>query len=310
MRSFNEICAALPDNNDTNGTGVSSVPPLMPERLNLYYRNGQTYNLWGRIFNHEYFIFVYMISGKRSVNINDCTYILEKGEFILIPPCAKHSFGGEFRQFESLMASFVVSGDNRRLLNIAAQNWRLSGREVNTLRSVIVRYQDWIKGDFAAAEEAVCHFAILLRQIQSIAAPELNQRKLSDAELPLLNRITAYLAANRHRHVTVAELSRKLHVSGSTLRQTFRKKMNLSIGHYQLVRRLIRGIQLLKSTNLSVAEIAEKIGFSSANGFLLAIKRECHGATPKTFRGKKRQLAGPEVTVHPGKQSAGSRCTR
>jgi len=286
MRSFNEICAALPDNNDTNGTGVSSVPPLMPERLNLYYRNGQTYNLWGRIFNHEYFIFVYMISGKRSVNINDCTYILEKGEFILIPPCAKHSFGGEFRQFESLMASFMVSGDNRRLLNIAAQNWRLSGREVNTLRSVIACYLDWIRGDFAAAEEAVCHFAILLRQIQSIAAPELNQRKLSDAELPLLNRITAYLAANRNRHVTVTELSAKLHVSGSTLRQTFRKKMNLSIGHYQLVRRLMYGIRLLKSTNLSVAEIAEKVGFSTANGFMLAIKRECHGATPKDFRKK------------------------
>ena len=286
MRSFREICAALPDSNNSNGTGVSSVPPLMPERLNLYYHNGKTYKLWDRIFNHEYFIFVYMVSGKRSVNINDCTYILEKGEFILIPPCAKHSFGGEFREFESLMASFVISGDNRRLLNIAAQNWRLTGREVNTLRSVIASYQDWTKGDFAAAEETVCRFAILLRQVQSIAAPELKERKLSDAELPLLNRITAYLAANRNRHVTVAELSAKLHVSGSTLRQTFRKKMNLSIGHYQLVRRLRQGTLLLKSTDLSVAEIVEKVGFASANGFLLAIKRECHGATPKSFRKK------------------------
>ena len=286
MRSFSEICAALPDSNNSNGTGVSSVPPLMPERLNLYYHNGQTYKLWDRIFNHEYFIFVYMVSGKRSVNINDCTYILEKGECILVPPCAKHSFGGEFREFESLMASFVISGDNRRLLNIAAQNWRLTGREVNTLRGVITCYQDWIQGDFAAAEETVCRFAILLRLIQSIAAPELKERKLSDAELPLLNRITAYLAANRNRHVTVAELSAKLHVSGSTLRQTFRKKMNLSIGHYQLVRRLRQGTLLLKSTDLSMAEIAEKVGFASANGFMLAIKRECHGATPKSFRKK------------------------
>ena len=284
MKSFSEICSALPAGNILNGTGVSSVPPLIPERLNLYYRNGRDYNLWGRIFNHEYFIFVYMISGKRSVNINDCTYILEKGEFILIPPCAKHSFGGEFREFESLMASFVVSGSSRRLLNIAAQSWRLTPRERKTLRAVVGSFQKWLAGDFAAAEESVCHFAILLRQIQSIAAPELNQRKLSDAELPLLNRITAYLAANRHRHVTVAELSRELHVSGSTLRQTFRKKMNLSIGHYQLVRRLMHGIRLLRSTDLSVAEIAEKIGFSTANGFMLAIKRECHGATPKFFR--------------------------
>ena len=285
MISLSEVCSVLPDSSNT-GTGVSSVPPLMPERLNLYYQNGGNFKLGDSLFCHECFNLVYMISGKRSVNINDCTYILEKGECILIPPYAKHSFGNQFREFESLMASFVISGDNSRLVNIAAQNWRLSGREVKTLRSIIACYQDWIKGDFAAAEETVCRFAILLRQIQSIAAPELKERKLSDAELPLLNRITAYLAANRNRHVTLAELSSELHVSGSTLRQTFRKKMNLSIGRYQLVRRLMQGTLLLKSTDLSVAEIAEKVGFASANGFILAIKRECHGATPKSFRKK------------------------
>ena len=45
-----------------------------------------------------------------------------------------------------------------------------------------------------------------------------------------------------------------------------------------------QGVQLLKSTDLSVAEIAEKVGFTSANGFMLAIKRECDGATPRKFR--------------------------
>ena len=284
MKSFSEICAGLPSGNSSNGAGVSSVPPLIPERLNLYYHNGRTYNLWNRPFNHEFFILVYMVSGRRRVNINDCSYILEKGEAILIPPCARHSFGGEYRGFESLMASFVISGDNSRLLHVAVQNWRLTGREVKTLHGVIGCYQDWHRGDSAAAEETVCRFAIFLRQLQSIAAPELKERKLSDAELPLLNRITAFLAANRNRHVTLTELSKALHVSGSTLRQTFRKKMNLSVGHYQLVRRLTQGIQLLKSTDLSVAEIAKKVGFSTANGFMLAIKRECHGATPTFFR--------------------------
>ena len=65
--------------------------------------------------------------------------------------------------------------------------------------------------------------------------------------------------------------------------------MNVSIGHYQLVQRLRHGIRLLQSTNMRVAEIAEKVGFSTANGFMLAIRRECNGATPKRFRkeGKK-----------------------
>jgi two-component system response regulator YesN len=161
--------------------------------------------------------------------------------------------------------------------------WKLTRREEKTIRAAVDSFKRWMAGSAAAAEETVCHFAILLRQIQSIAAPELSERRLFDGELPLLNRITAYLSANFHRHVSVAELSRELHVSGSTIRQTFRKKMNVSIGHYQLVRRLNRGMELLRSTDLSVAEIAEKVGFASANGFMLALKRET-GETPKYFR--------------------------
>ena len=284
MKSLSEFCTGLP--RERGLSGVSVVPPLIPERLCLYFRNGQFYDMWNRVFCHELFIVVYMISGRRTVNINDCSYTLEKGEVIIIPPYARHFFGDEYRDFESLMASFVISGDSRRLLNIASQNLKLTRREEKTIRAAVDSFKRWLGGYSAGAEEAVCHFAVLLRQLQSIASPELEKRKIFDAELPLLNRITAYLAANRHRHVTLAELSWELHVSGSSIRQTFRKKMNVSIGHYQLVQRLRHGVRLLQTTALSVAEIAEKVGFSSANGFMLAIKRECDGATPRKFRKK------------------------
>ena len=286
MKSFREVCAELPESSNYGGLGMSAVPPLMPEHLKLYFRIGRNYQMWGRVFSHEFFCLVYMVSGKRTVTINDCSHVLNAGEFILIPPYAKHSFGDEYKEFTALQAVFTVSGDDRRLTAISAQNWRLSRKEEKTLRQTIACFKRWLDEDVAAAEEAVCYFGVFLRQIQSIAAPELKERKLQDSELPLLNKIIAYLAANRHRHVTVAELSGKFHVSVSTLRQHFRKKMNVSIGHYQLVRRLNQGMALLHSTDLSVAEIAEKIGFSSANGFALAIKRECGGATPKRFRKK------------------------
>lgn len=286
MKSFREVCAELPENSDYSGLGMSAVPPLIPEHLKLYFRIGKNYRLWNRVFSHEFFCLVYMVSGKRTVTINDCSYVLNEGEFILIPPYAKHSFGDEYKEFTALQAVFTVSGDDRRLTAISAQNWRLTRKEEKTLRLTIACFKHWLDEDVAAAEEAVCYFGVFLRQIQSIAAPELKERKLQDSELPLLNKIIAYLAANRHRHVTVAELSKKFHISGSTLRQHFRKKMNVSIGHYQLVRRLNRGMALLHSTDLSVAEIAEKVGFASANGFMLAIKRECSGQTSKCFRQK------------------------
>ena len=299
MKSLSEICEMLPATNDYSGNGVSAVPPLVPQQLKFYLRDGLAYDLWDRVFCHDSFIMVYMISGKRTVNIDDCSYILDKGELIIIPPYAKHSFGAQYREFKSLMASFVIPGDHRRLHNIVSQSWRMTRREEKTIRAAIVSFERWMKGDSAAAEESVCHFAILLRQIQTIALPELNERSITDAELPLLNRITAYLASHRHRHVTVAELSRELHVSGSTLRQTFRKKMNVSVGHYQLVQRLRYGLKLLHSTDLTVAEIAGKTGFASVNGFLFAIKRECKGTTPTEFRRKWKNLVSDSDGIDP-----------
>ena len=282
MRSSSDIYAGLPE--ERGVSGVSAVPPLIPERLSFYFRNGKSYDMWNRVFCHDSFIMVCMISGKRTVNIDDCSYTLEKGELIIIPPYSKHFFGDDYREFESLMASFVIPADSRRLLNVCSRIWKFSRKEDKSIRLAVGEFKRWRDGNPAAAEEAVCHFAVLLRQIQSLAEPELEMQHISDSELPLLNRITAYLAANCHRHITLNELSRELHVSGSTIRQSFRKKMNVSIGHYQLVQRLRLGVQMLKSTNLSVAEIAERVGFASANGFMLAIKRECGGATPRKFR--------------------------
>ena len=285
MNTLSEMCSVLPGKRNF-GMEVSAVPPLIPERLTFYFYNGETYDQWNRVFCHNSYIAIYVISGSRIVNIDDCFYTLNPNDLIIIPPYSKHFSSDDSRDFESLMISFVIPGDSRRMKNICSRSWKLTKREDKTIRTVLNCFTRYLNGNSAAAEETVCHFAVLLRQIQSIASPTMESSKIYDAELPLLNRITAYLAANIHRHVSLDELSRELYVSGSTIRQTFRKKMNVSIGRYQLIQRLNHGLRLLKSTKLSVAEIAEKIGFASANGFFLAIKRECNGLTPKMLRKK------------------------
>ena len=127
MMSLSELCTGLP--RERGSSGVSVIPPLVPERLCLYFRSGQFYDMWNRVFCHELFIVVYMISGRRTVNINDCSYTLEKGEVIIIPPYSKHFFGDEYRDFESLMASFVIPSDSRRLLNVCSRIWKISRKE-------------------------------------------------------------------------------------------------------------------------------------------------------------------------------------
>ena len=140
MRALRDICSGLPGERVFGG--VSAVPPLIPERLVFYFRNGKSYDMWNRIFCHDSFIMICMISGKRTVNIDDCSYTLEKGELIFIPPYSKHFFGDEYRDFESLMASFVVPGDSQRLINLCARIWKFSRKEDQSIRMAVEPYNE------------------------------------------------------------------------------------------------------------------------------------------------------------------------
>ena len=100
-----------------------------------------------------------------------------------------------------------------------------------------------------------------------------------------LARIVEYLAANRNHNVTLKELSQVMNLSGSTIRQLFKRKMNTSLGRYELTRRLKSGVEMLRSSDMTANEIAPLVGFDSASSFLRALHREI-GMTSRQLRNR------------------------
>lgn len=284
MKSLNELFENLSEYSFF-GKGAAPEIPVIPQGLRFFRREMESYTNWEQPNCHNYYVFVYMLSGARMVTIDDCNFFLEKGDAILIPPFAMHVFGGERLPFRSLMAAFSTGEKEERLLQICKTKIRLRRSEVSNLSAAARSFLRWKSGELFAAEEAVCYFALLLRKMQNIMVPVMNSNKIFDHDYPLLSAIVEYLSAHRDHHVTLKELSTALHVSGSTIRQTFQKKMKQTIGHYQLVRRLNLGCELLKSTDLSIAEISGRVGFALPNSFLRALKRET-GLTPRSLRAK------------------------
>lgn len=284
MNRFIELCRGFSDYG-SSGKGAAAELPVLPSELRFYFREMESYSNWGKPFCHGKYIFICMLSGSRTVNIDDCSFFLEKGDVILIPPFARHVFDGEKLPFQSLMAAFTIHDKDERLRFICKRKFHLKRCELKNLELSAKCFERWKNGELFAAEEAVCYFALLLRQLQNMVLPVISANKIFDHDYPLLSRIVEYLSVNRDHHVTLKELSNALHVSGSTIRQIFQKKMKQTIGHYQLIQRLNLGCELLKSTDLSIAEIAFKVGFSLPNSFLRALKRET-GATPSALRTK------------------------
>jgi len=89
--------------------------------------------------------------------------------------------------------------------------------------------------------------------------------------------------ANPGRRVTLAEAAEACSLSVSQFLNVFRQTMGLSFGKFALRHRLAQGAQLLLSTDLPTAAIAEKLGFEDASHFHHAFAK-LYGATPAEFR--------------------------
>ncbi|MBK0347765.1 AraC family transcriptional regulator [Aerococcaceae bacterium zg-ZJ1578] len=84
--------------------------------------------------------------------------------------------------------------------------------------------------------------------------------------------------------VTVAE---SLNISSSYLTRLFKSEYQLTPSHYIQEFRLMKGAELLQKSNLSIAAIAEQIGFSNQFYFSNVFKKKYH-CSPSQYRKKSR----------------------
>ena len=90
-------------------------------------------------------------------------------------------------------------------------------------------------------------------------------------------------AQNLHRMRTLADVAALLGLSESALRALHRRAWNTSAGEHLRELRLTRAEELLVSTDLSLAEIAQAVGYGHATTLAGAF-RQRRGKTPGQYR--------------------------
>lgn len=81
----------------------------------------------------------------------------------------------------------------------------------------------------------------------------------------------------------VNQLAEMMGINRSRLSRLFREEMHTTLKDYIVACRLQKGMSIIKETNLPIATIAEKCGYSSADYFAKAI-RNATGFSPREFR--------------------------
>ena len=101
----------------------------------------------------------------------------------------------------------------------------------------------------------------------------------------LVQRIHDQLTAQLDRRYTIEELSRQYLINTSSLKTVFKAVYGQPIAAYMKEYRAREGARLLRTTSLSVAEIARQVGYESQGKFSQAFK-EVFGLLPTQYRGQ------------------------
>src|SRR5690606_2620041 len=108
-----------------------------------------------------------------------------------------------------------------------------------------------------------------------------------DKDQTLVKAAGDYLATRLARPPAMAQLAQALHTNEKRLSRAFRKQLGITVFEFIRQQRLREASRLLLQTSLSVTQIAEELGYSSAANFSTAFRGHA-GQTPSEFRATKK----------------------
>lgn len=125
--------------------------------------------------------------------------------------------------------------------------------------------------------------------IQSVPElPELDaatggEGRYSAEQLDTIRRVHDLLTENLDRRYTIEELSRRFLINPSSLKEMFKAVYGKSLAAHIKEHRMELASKLLRETGLSIAEIAERVGYENQSKFSAEFKKSV-GSLPTEYR--------------------------
>lgn len=240
--------------------------------------------------SHDYYELYFLLEGTREFFSGDKMFVLSRGSFCVIPPfCLHKTEGGAYQRINVNISENFLKKEEIGFLDACAEAGALRLDETY-LPLLISLLQEGLsiraaKGRLRKDYElSIVQTILYLLQKQELTPIPLGSAipafKSAD---PVVLKILFYLNEKYKEEITLDSLSAKYFLSKVALCARFKKFMRCSIMQYLMQIRLSKAKELLASTNKSIEKIADECGFSSANYFSLAFKKEI-GLSPLHYR--------------------------
>lgn len=270
------------------------------------------------LHQHVYFELIYVIDGRMYQNIENKRHLYSKGSLCLLNRNIHHAeeFTTDFRAaFLSLPVPlvdellnhtdrFYFPEENTSSLQMLSDFFN---HNINDSSISVREYIDFIPKEGQSDEQTdmynrfsqLTHIFVnpapgssfLLKGLLLRILSALSDKNLYDNipinigtenEARLFDKISELIAAKNGR-ISRSELSARLQYDGSYLNSIVKKYSGLNLFNYGTVICMKEAKRLLRETDMSIAEVAEKLDFTNRTHFYKLFEKHCF-MTPKEYR--------------------------
>ncbi len=242
--------------------------------------------------SHSFYELFFIVRGELTVVTAEGSETIFPGEFIIIPPRERHRT--EFEPGAVALCVLNFSFEKTALLTPSD----LFGKMTRALTSLCMRpisdaalfaslqkcHSHMLLGDRSLVSVAFHEFAILLHRFTDSDKKDfLPEAPFFDSDAGRIHKINAFIDVRYAENIRIEEIADALHLSVrqvSRIIQNYYGKTYRELVRYQRMR---VAAEALRTTEMTVEEIATLVGYGSFCSFYTAFKKQ-YGIAPSAFR--------------------------
>lgn len=248
------------------------------------------------VHQHNDWELLYVDSGEINFVTQEKSNFLKQGDVVFHHPNETHSTVCNGKKSASIFNIHFVS-NSPSMEYFMGKSLTVSPKAADTLKRLI----DECNATYRVSEHPIVvrdtapfggeqmtellleeFLLLLVRDIES-SADVLKYSFNKEKTTPQMDEICKYLKDNVYGRLTLEDLTIKFHFSKSFLCEHFKKCTGLSPIAYYLDLKLTEAKRLLREDDLTINEIAERLGFESLEYFSRYFKKRV-GRSPREFR--------------------------
>ncbi len=240
--------------------------------------------------SHEHYELYFLLNGEREFFIDNKMFVVPEKSLVVVPPYSMHkTAGGPYKRINVNVSPELLSQAENDFLKKVSGHPAIEIEEeyAETIIRILktgTEIQTGSRPDKRELLISLTKTVILLLSRQTIKPVALAGMTFKQNEVSTdILKIVYYINTNYNRNITLKEICGEFYISKVTLCKQFKNVMHCSVMKYVSGLRINKAKELLIYSDYSIEEVSNLSGFSSANYFGLAFKKET-GMSPLNYK--------------------------